>query len=101
MSRFNRFLRRISRVVVISTLGSALVVVGVALSLPGVPGPGLLLIIAGLAVLSKEFDWAQRLTTRLKERAGALRRRTFGRPADDDRSDEDERGDRKQRETAA
>ena len=79
MSRFNRFLRRASRLLAISTVGALLVVAGIALSLPGVPGPGLLLVIAGLAVLAKEFEWAQRLMSKARARAEQVRDRALGR----------------------
>ena len=52
---------RASRVV----LGLALVGVGLVLALPGVPGPGLLVMLVGLSVLSADFEWARRLRDRL------------------------------------
>ena len=48
---------RLVRVVV----GLMLLVVGVVLSLPLVPGPGVLLVVFGLGLLSHEFEWARRL----------------------------------------
>ena len=42
-------------------LGLVLVVVGLILALPLVPGPGLVVIFVGLTVLSTEFEWARRL----------------------------------------
>ncbi|MGH7894967.1 MAG: PGPGW domain-containing protein [Candidatus Binatia bacterium] len=48
---------RAGRVVV----GLVLLVVGLILALPMVPGPGLLLAVGGLSVLSHEFEWARRL----------------------------------------
>jgi hypothetical protein len=45
--------------------GAALVLVGIVLALPGVPGPGLLVIFAGLGVLGGEFEWARRLHERM------------------------------------
>lgn len=54
---------RASRIV----LGLVLVVAGVLLSLPFVPGPGLLLVFGGLTVLSTEFEWARRLRERLRD----------------------------------
>lgn len=48
---------RASRVVI----GLVLVVVGAILSLPLVPGPGILVMFVGLTVLSAEFEWARRL----------------------------------------
>ena len=47
-------------------LGLALVLVGVVLALPGIPGPGLLVMFVGLTVLSTEFEWARRLRDRLR-----------------------------------
>lgn len=48
---------RAGRVVV----GLVLFMVGIVLSLPLVPGPGLLLVVFGLGFLSHEFEWARRL----------------------------------------
>ena len=42
-------------------IGIVLVLVGVVLALPLVPGPGIPVIIVGLTVLSAEFEWARRL----------------------------------------
>jgi len=42
-------------------LGIVLVLVGVVLALPLVPGPGIPVIFVGLTVLSAEFVWARRL----------------------------------------
>jgi hypothetical protein len=52
---------RASRVAV----GLALIVVGLVLALPLVPGPGVLVMLVGLTVLSTEFEWARRLRDRL------------------------------------
>ena len=54
----NPVTRRAYRLAV-GVLGAAIIVVGVVL-LPA-PGPGWLIIFAGLAVLASEFEWAQRL----------------------------------------
>lgn len=56
--------------------GGVLVLIGVVLALPGIPGPGLLVIFAGLGVLGGEFEWARRLRERMLQ---AFRRLT-GRP---------------------
>lgn len=50
-----------------TTVGLALLLVGVALMV--LPGPGMLLIVAGLGVLATEYVWAGRLLFRAKERA--------------------------------
>jgi hypothetical protein len=43
------------------SLGFVLLVVGGILSLPLVPGPGIALMILGLVLLSRDFQWARRL----------------------------------------
>src|SRR5207244_847756 len=53
---------RASRVLV----GVVLVLVGIVLALPLVPGPGLLFVFAGLTVLGGEFEWARRLSDRMR-----------------------------------
>ena len=47
---------RVGRVIV----GLVLMLAGVVLSVPGIPGPGLLLVVGGLALLGREFHWARR-----------------------------------------
>ena len=60
---------RVSRIIV----GILLILVGIVLSLPLVPGPGLLVVFLGLSVLGGEFEWARRLLERMRD---ALRRVT-------------------------
>ena len=62
-----RFLWRSSRKAIVIVAGGALVVGGVAMLV--LPGPGLLVIIAGLAVLAKEFVWAERALHSMKRKA--------------------------------
>lgn len=50
--------RSVVRQVVLTVLGGALLLLGVALLV--LPGPGALVIVAGLAVLAGEYDWARR-----------------------------------------
>jgi len=52
--------------------GYALLVVGGMLLV--LPGPGLPLIIAGLALLERDAPWARRLRVRIQERLRRLRR---------------------------
>jgi tellurite resistance protein TerC len=57
-------------------------VVGLTLLLCGVvmlvtPGPGLLLILAGLGLLAVEFVWARRLLRKIKARGEELRGTIF------------------------
>ena len=63
---------RATRVVI----GLILVLLGAILSLPFVPGPGLVLVFGGLTVLSSEFEWARRWKTYLHDQFVRLTRRT-------------------------
>jgi uncharacterized protein (TIGR02611 family) len=67
--------KRHARRVAVTIAGGVVVVVGALLSLPLVPGPGLLVIAAGLAILATEYPWARRLLVRARQAA----RRTFDR----------------------
>lgn len=62
--------------------GGALVVAGIFLSLPGIPGPGIVVLILGLGLLSSEFHWADRLYTRIKQTGQALVRRAHSKRKD-------------------
>lgn len=70
-------LKRAARWLAVSTVGATLVVAGIAMLF--VPGPGLLVIAAGLAVLSIEFLWARRLReetlSRIRDAREARQRR--------------------------
>jgi uncharacterized protein (TIGR02611 family) len=54
-----------SRKILVSLAGFPLIVLGIIL-IP-LPGPGILVILLGLLVLSIEFDWAKRHRDRLNE----------------------------------
>jgi hypothetical protein len=56
--------------------GALIIVAGLALSLPGIPGPGLLLIAVGLGMLALEFDRAERLFEKIIDRVEDARERT-------------------------
>lgn len=80
-----RFFRRATRVVVVSIIGTTLVGAGTVMLVT--PGPGLLVIAAGLAVLSREFRWAHRLLETARDRLSARfgpgrHRRREPKPAD-------------------
>ena len=61
------------RRVVVAVVGFLLLAVGAALLV--LPGPGLLVIAAGIAVLALEFPWAERLAKRTQDMIeSALRR---------------------------
>ena len=66
---------RVSRIVA----GVVLVLIGIVLSLPLVPGPGLLVIFLGITLLSTEFEWARRLRERMRAMFRHARERMHGR----------------------
>src|SRR5689334_16980524 len=55
--------KRATRVAV----GAVLVLIGIVLAVPFVPGPGLLLIFVGLGVVGREFEWARGLRERMHQ----------------------------------
>ena len=60
-------------------LGCLLVVAGIVMSGPGIPGPGIATIVVGLGLLALEFERAERLLERVivwGERAAARAERT-------------------------
>lgn len=75
MSRFRRFRERIARNrlldtawrIGVFTVGVTILVAGLVMMVA--PGPGILGIIIGLAILATEFAWAQRALHRAKEAA--------------------------------
>jgi uncharacterized protein (TIGR02611 family) len=50
--------------IAIVVLGFLIVAAGIVMSGPGVPGPGIAVILIGLGFLALEFDWAERLLER-------------------------------------
>lgn len=65
--RVTRFVRREGARVVTGVAGGVIVIVGIVL-MP-LPGPGMLVVLAGLALLATRFEWAQDLLERARERA--------------------------------
>jgi hypothetical protein len=61
------FIKRSGKRIAVTVAGFAVILVGVAMLV--LPGPGLLVIIAGLAILATEYVWAERLLRMAKERA--------------------------------
>ena len=55
------------RWVVVATIGGTLLLAGIIFLV--IPGPGLPLVIAGLAVLASEFAWANYMLSRIKEKS--------------------------------
>src|SRR3954469_5840004 len=58
---------RAAKRIVLETLGWVLLAGGVAALF--LPGPGLLAIVAGLALLSQQYEWAERRLEPMKKRA--------------------------------
>jgi uncharacterized protein (TIGR02611 family) len=54
-------------------LGALVMLAGLLLALPGVPGPGLVLVAVGLGILALEFDPAERLLERILDRVERAR----------------------------
>ena len=51
------------------TGGVLVVLAGLVLMIPGVPGPGLLVLFLGLSILAVDFVWAHRLKESIKTTA--------------------------------
>jgi uncharacterized protein (TIGR02611 family) len=62
-----RFIGRNGKRIAVSVVGMLLLAVGLTMLV--LPGPGLLLVVAGLAVLATEYVWAQRALNFAKQRA--------------------------------
>ena len=69
--------KRIARI----ASGVVLILVGLFLMIPGVPGPGFVVVFAGLSILAIDFVWAHRLKTKLKEGAGRMMDKVRRKPA--------------------
>lgn len=69
MSRALQLLRRLG----VATLGALIIIVGIALLF--LPGPGTVVILAGLAVLGSEFERPRRWVHSLREGARTALRR--------------------------
>lgn len=59
--------------ILVAVSGGSLVILGTVMLV--LPGPGLLVIPAGLAVLGIEYPWARRLSDRLKARLKSITNR--------------------------
>ena len=67
---------RAGRKLAIATLGASVVAIGVAMLV--LPGPAIIVIPLGLAILAVEFAWARRWLERLRDGS----RRVLGRSSD-------------------
>jgi len=61
------------RRIVKAILGFLLILVGLLLAVPGIPGPGLALAALGLLLLSDQFPWARRILDWAKRKFRAVR----------------------------
>lgn len=68
-----KWVLRSGKRIAVSVIGLALVAVGLVMLVA--PGPGLLLIVAGLAVLATEYAWARRALDTARTRAKRASRR--------------------------
>ena len=67
---------RQARKVVIAVVGFTIVLLGLVMIVT--PGPGWLVILLGLSILSAEFVWARRLMKRIKKTGKDITRTVFG-----------------------
>lgn len=63
-----RFVARSSKRIAVSVVGGALVLAGIAMIV--LPGPGILVVAIGFAVLGTEYAWAAAALERTKRTAG-------------------------------
>ena len=71
-----KFIGRSSKRVAVTTVGATILVAGIALL--ALPGPGLLVIVLGLAILASEYVWARRALDLAKRKAGEARKKAGG-----------------------
>jgi uncharacterized protein (TIGR02611 family) len=76
-----RFILRNGKRIAVSAAGLVLLLLGLVMMV--LPGPGLLLVIAGLAVLATEYVWAQRMLNFAKRKAGHAKDAILRRKGDD------------------
>jgi uncharacterized protein (TIGR02611 family) len=72
-----RFILRNGRRIGVTIAGLFLVLVGLAMLV--LPGPGIVVIIAGLAILATEYVWAERMLNLAKAKAEQAKNRVLGR----------------------
>ncbi|MFL6577734.1 MAG: PGPGW domain-containing protein [Povalibacter sp.] len=70
MSTFLRLTYRWARRVAIAVLGGTVVLIGICMIV--LPGPAVLVIPAGLAILGLEFAWAKQWLQKVRESGGQL-----------------------------
>lgn len=68
-----RFMARSSKRIAVTVVGGAVVLAGLAMVV--LPGPGLLVVVLGLAVLATEYAWAASMLERTKRAARTATRK--------------------------
>lgn len=76
----HRQVLRLGRRIAIAVVGSAVIVAGIVLAIPFIPGPGLALILLGLGILSLEFERPRIWLARIKAKGLQLRDKLIGKP---------------------
>lgn len=71
LMRLARGSYRVARRIVVGVVGVTVVVVGLIMFVT--PGPALIVVPLGLAILALEFAWARRLLRQVRDRAARLR----------------------------
>lgn len=64
---------RTARRWIMIVFGFTLLGLGLLLAIPGIPGPGLVVVWAGLAILAVEFLWARKLLKKFQEQGMRLK----------------------------
>jgi uncharacterized protein (TIGR02611 family) len=72
-----RFMLRNGKRIAVTVAGLVLLAAGLAMMV--LPGPGIVVIIAGLAVLATEYVWAQRMLNYAKDKAEQAKNRVLRR----------------------
>lgn len=76
-----RFMLRNGKRIGVTIAGAILVLAGLAMLV--LPGPGILVIIAGLAVLATEYVWAERMLNLAKAKAEQAKNKVLGRKVEE------------------
>jgi uncharacterized protein (TIGR02611 family) len=73
---FVRMTKRHGRRVAVTVVGSVVVLAGLVMCV--LPGPGILTVAAGLAILATEYEWARRLLHKVRQSARDTYERATG-----------------------
>jgi len=76
------FIKRSGKRIAVTIAGFAVLIVGIAMLV--LPGPGIVVIIAGLAILATEYVWAERLLRMAKTRAVQAKDKVLRKKANSD-----------------